>query len=394
MEKKEFNRTKPHCNIGTIGHVDHGKTTLTAAITRVLSEQGMTKFRDINQIDNTPEERSRGITINATHVEYETVFRHYAHIDCPGHQHYVKNMITGAAQMDGAILVVSLVDGPQEQTREHILLAREIGIPSLVVYWNKVDQLLDPELMDVLELEIQDLLDKYGYENVSMVYGSARYALENKDVLIGKNSILALMKVVDDFIAQPVRSVDLPFLMSIESVFSISGRGTVVSGRIERGIIKVGDDVEIVGFGETKKTTCIGLEMFHKTLNHGEAGENIAILIRGVKRDDVSRGAVIALPNSVRFYKKFEAHVYISSKEDGGRPKPFFTNYKPQLYVRTADVTGTVLLPTGVEMVAPGDNIVLTIQLIFPIPLEVGVNFTMREGRTTVGAGRVLKLLS
>lgn len=395
MGKARFERTKPHCNIGTIGHVDHGKTSLTAAITKVLAEQGRAQFTAYDQIDKAPEERARGITINTAHVEYETDYRHYAHVDCPGHADYVKNMITGAAQMDGAILVVSAADGPMPQTREHILLARQVGVPALVVYMNKVDMVDDEELLDLVELEVRELLSAYGFpgDKIPIIRGSALCALEGRDEVIGKESILALMKAVDSYIPQPERPKDKPFLMPIEDVFSISGRGTVVTGRVEKGVIKVGEEVEIVGLRPTSKTVVTGVEMFRKLLDQGEAGDNIGALLRGTKREDVERGQVLAAPGSITPHTVFEAEVYVLTKEEGGRHTPFFSNYRPQFYFRTTDVTGKVDLPSGVEMVMPGDNITMKVELIAPIAMDEGLRFAIREGGRTVGAGVVAKIL-
>ncbi|HLF59070.1 MAG TPA: elongation factor Tu [Alphaproteobacteria bacterium] len=396
MAKAKFERTKPHCNIGTIGHVDHGKTTLTAAITKVLAESGGAEFMAYDQIDKAPEEKARGITISTAHVEYQTEKRHYAHVDCPGHADYVKNMITGAAQMDGAILVVSAADGPMPQTREHILLARQVGVPAIVVYLNKVDQVDDPELLDLVELEVRELLSNYQFpgDKIPIVKGSALAALEGRDPEIGKNSILELMKAVDDYIPQPQRAKDKPFLMPIEDVFSISGRGTVVTGRIERGVVKVGDEVEIVGIKDTVKTVVTGVEMFRKLLDAGEAGDNIGALLRGTKREDVERGQVLAAPGSITPHTKFKAEAYILTKEEGGRHTPFFTNYRPQFYFRTTDVTGMVHLPEGTEMVMPGDNIAMEVELIAPIAMDEGLRFAIREGGRTVGAGVVAKIIA
>jgi len=395
MAKAKFERTKPHCNIGTIGHVDHGKTTLTAAITKVLAEAGRASYTSYDQIDKAPEEKARGITINTAHVEYETEKRHYAHVDCPGHADYVKNMITGAAQMDGAILVVSAADGPMPQTREHILLARQVGVPALVVYLNKVDQVDDPELLELVELEVRELLSNYGFpgDEIPVIAGSALAALEDRDPEIGRESIVKLMDAVDEYIPQPERPKDLPFLMPIEDVFSISGRGTVVTGRIERGIIKVGEEVEIVGLRPTQKTVCTGVEMFRKLLDQGEPGDNVGILLRGTKRDEVERGQVLCKPGSITPHTKFEAEVYILTKEEGGRHTPFFSNYRPQFYFRTTDVTGSIRLPEGVEMVMPGDNVKLEVDLIQPIAMEQGLRFAIREGGRTVGAGVVAKII-
>ena len=395
MAKEKFERSKPHCNIGTIGHVDHGKTTLTAAITKVLAEAGGAEFVDYANIDKAPEERARGITISTSHVEYETENRHYAHVDCPGHADYVKNMITGAAQMDGAILVVSSADGPMPQTREHILLARQVGVPALVVYMNKVDQVDDPELLELVEMEIRDLLSSYEFpgDEIPIVKGSALVTLENGDPKVGKESILELMKQVDAYIPQPERPKDQPFLMPIEDVFSISGRGTVVTGRVERGIIKVGEEVEIVGIRDTAKTTCTGIEMFRKLLDQGEAGDNIGVLLRGTKREEVERGQVLAAPGSITPHTDFNCECYILTKEEGGRHTPFFNNYRPQFYFRTTDVTGSIELPAGTEMVMPGDNIAMTAKLICPIAMNEGLRFAIREGGRTVGAGVVSKIL-
>ena len=391
MAKAKFERTKPHCNIGTIGHVDHGKTTLTAAITKVLAETGGATFAAYDQIDKAPEEKARGITISTAHVEYETEARHYAHVDCPGHADYVKNMITGAAQMDGAILVVSAADGPMPQTREHILLARQVGVPALVVYMNKVDQVDDEELLELVELEVRELLSSYDFpgDDIPIVKGSALAALEGRDDAIGRESILALMQEVDGYIPQPDRPKDKPFLMPIEDVFSISGRGTVVTGRVERGIVKVGDEIEIVGLKDTRKTTCTGVEMFRKLLDSGEAGDNIGALLRGIARTDVERGQVLAKPGSITPHTHFKAEAYILTKEEGGRHTPFFTNYRPQFYFRTTDVTGVVTLPEGTEMVMPGDNVSMQVELIAPIAMDEGLRFAIREGGRTVGAGVV-----
>ena len=391
MAKEKFERTKPHCNVGTIGHVDHGKTTLTAAITKVLAESGGAEFTDYADIDKAPEERERGITIATAHVEYETEARHYAHVDCPGHADYVKNMITGAAQMDGAILVVSAADGPMPQTREHILLARQVGVPSLVVFMNKVDQVDDPELLELVEMEIRELLSSYDYpgDNIPIILGTALGALEDGDEATGKDAIKALMKAVDEYILQPDRPIDQPFLMPIEDVFSISGRGTVVTGRVERGVVKTGEEVEIVGIRETQKTICTGVEMFRKLLDTGEAGDNIGALLRGTKREEVERGQVLAAPGTITPHTKFKCEAYILTKEEGGRHTPFFANYRPQFYFRTTDVTGTVELPEGTEMVMPGDNIAMTVNLIAPIAMDDGLRFAIREGGRTVGAGVV-----
>ena len=395
MSKEKFERTKPHCNIGTIGHVDHGKTTLTAAITKVLSEQGGAEFKAYDAIDKAPEEKARGITISTAHVEYETANRHYAHVDCPGHADYVKNMITGAAQMDGAILVVSAADGPMPQTREHIVLARQVGVPAIVVYMNKVDQVDDPELLDLVEMEIRELLSSYEFpgDDIPIVRGSALAALEGKGGETAGDSINKLMEEVDKYIPQPKRDIDKPFLMPIEDVFSISGRGTVVTGRIEQGVIKVGEEVAIVGIKDTTKTIVTGVEMFRKLLDRGEAGDNIGALLRGTKREDVERGQVLAAPGSITPHTDFECEAYILSKEEGGRHTPFFSNYRPQFYFRTTDVTGTVELPEGVEMVMPGDNIKMTVKLIAPIAMDVGLRFAIREGGRTVGAGVVTKII-
>jgi elongation factor Tu len=394
MAKAKFERTKPHCNIGTIGHVDHGKTSLTAAITKVLAESGGATYTAYDQIDKAPEERARGITISTAHVEYETANRHYAHVDCPGHADYVKNMITGAAQMDGAILVVSAADGPMPQTREHILLARQVGVPSLVVFLNKVDMVDDPELLELVELEVRELLSSYQFpgDDIPIVKGSALMALEGKSPELGHDAILALMKAVDDYIPQPERPIDRPFLMPIEDVFSISGRGTVVTGRVERGIVKVGEEVEIVGLKDTVKTIVTGVEMFRKLLDQGQAGDNIGALLRGTKRDDVERGQVLAAPGSITPHTKFTAEAYILTKEEGGRHTPFFTNYRPQFYFRTTDVTGMVSLPEGTEMVMPGDNVSMSVELIAPIAMDEGLRFAIREGGRTVGAGVVAKI--
>jgi elongation factor Tu len=395
MAKAKFERNKPHCNIGTIGHVDHGKTTLTAAITKVLSETGGATFSGYADIDKAPEEKARGITISTAHVEYETEKRHYAHVDCPGHADYVKNMITGAAQMDGAILVVNAADGPMPQTREHILLARQVGVPALVVYMNKVDQVDDEELLELVEMEIRELLESYEFpgDDIPVIPGSALAALEGRDDNIGKESILKLMAAVDDYIPQPERAVDLPFLMPIEDVFSISGRGTVVTGRVERGVINVNDEIEIVGIKDTTKTICTGVEMFRKLLDSGQAGDNIGALLRGTKREDVERGQVLAKPGSITPHKKFTGEAYILTKEEGGRHTPFFANYRPQFYFRTTDVTGSISLPEGTEMVMPGDNIAFEIELLTPIAMDEGLRFAIREGGRTVGAGVVSKIL-
>ncbi len=396
MSKAKFERTKPHCNVGTIGHVDHGKTTLTAAITKVLAESGGATFTAYDQIDKAPEEKARGITIATAHVEYETENRHYAHVDCPGHADYVKNMITGAAQMDGAILVVSAADGPMPQTREHILLARQVGVPAIVVYLNKVDQVDDPELLELVELEVRELLSVYEYpgDNIPVIQGSALYALEGPgEETSGRASVVALMAAVDSYIPQPDRPKDQPFLMPIEDVFSISGRGTVVTGRVERGVVKVGEEVEIVGLKETLKTTCTGVEMFRKLLDQGEAGDNVGCLLRGTKREEVERGQVLARPGSILPHTRFKAEAYVLTKDEGGRHTPFFTNYRPQFYFRTTDVTGHVQLPEGVEMVMPGDNVTMDIELIAPIAMEQGLRFAIREGGRTVGAGVVAEVV-
>ena len=396
MSKEKFDRSKPHVNIGTIGHVDHGKTTLTAAITKVMADAGRADFSAYDQIDKAPEERERGITISTAHVEYETENRHYAHVDCPGHADYVKNMITGAAQMDGAILVVNAADGPMPQTREHILLARQVGVPALVVYLNKVDQVDDAELLELVELEIRELLTSYEFpgDDIPIVKGSALAALEGRDEEIGVNSINALMAEVDKYIPQPERPKDQPFLMPIEDVFSISGRGTVVTGRIERGVVKVGEEIEIVGLKDTTKTTCTGVEMFRKLLDQGEAGDNVGVLLRGTKREEVERGLVLSAPGSIKPFKKFKAEAYVLTKEEGGRHTPFFSNYRPQFYFRTTDVTGSVELPSGTEMVMPGDNIAMTVELIQPIAMDEGLRFAIREGGRTVGAGVVSSIES
>ncbi len=395
MAKAKFERNKPHCNIGTIGHVDHGKTSLTAAITKVLAETGGATFTAYDQIDKAPEERARGITISTAHVEYETANRHYAHVDCPGHADYVKNMITGAAQMDGAILVVSAADGPMPQTREHILLARQVGVPSLVVFLNKVDMVDDPELLELVELEVRELLSSYNFpgDDIPIIKGSALMALEGKRPELGHDAILELMRAVDAYIPQPERPVDRPFLMPIEDVFSISGRGTVVTGRVERGIVKVGEEIEIVGLKATIKTTVTGVEMFRKLLDQGQAGDNIGALLRGTKREDVERGQVLAAPGTITPHTKFQAEAYILTKEEGGRHTPFFTNYRPQFYFRTTDVTGMVTLPEGTEMVMPGDNVQVEVELIAPIAMDEGLRFAIREGGRTVGAGVVAKIL-
>jgi elongation factor Tu len=395
MAKEKFNRNKPHCNIGTIGHVDHGKTTLTAAITKVLAETGGATFTAYDQIDKAPEEKARGITINTAHVEYQTKARHYAHVDCPGHADYVKNMITGAAQMDGAILVVSAADGPMPQTREHILLARQVGVPALVVFMNKVDMVDDPELLELVELEVRELLSSYQFpgDKIPIIQGSALAALEGNKPELGKEAILKLMAAVDEYIPQPERPKDQPFLMPIEDVFSISGRGTVVTGRIERGIVKVGEEVEIVGLRDTTKTVVTGVEMFRKLLDQGEAGDNVGCLLRGVDRTGVERGQVLCKPGSIKPHKKFKAEAYILTKEEGGRHTPFFNNYRPQFYFRTTDVTGFVTLPEGTEMVMPGDNVTMDVELITPIAMEEKLRFAIREGGRTVGAGVVAKIV-
>ena len=395
MSKEKFNRSKPHCNIGTIGHVDHGKTTLTAAITKVLSESGGAQFTAYDQIDKAPEEKERGITISTAHVEYETDKRHYAHVDCPGHADYVKNMITGAAQMDGAILVVNAADGPMPQTREHILLARQVGVPAIVVFLNKVDQVKDKELIELVEEEIKELLTSYKFpgDKTPIIKGSALAAVEGKDEEIGKKSILELMKAVDEHIPQPDRPKDKPFLMPVEDVFSISGRGTVVTGRVEQGVVKTGEEIEIIGIRDTKKTVCTGVEMFRKILDTGEAGDNIGALLRGVERTDVERGQVLAKPGSVTPHTEFEAQAYVLKKEEGGRHTPFFTKYRPQFYFRTTDVTGEVELPSGTEMVMPGDDAKFKVKLITPIAMSEKLNFAIREGGRTVGAGVVTKII-
>lgn len=395
MGKEKFSRSKPHCNIGTIGHVDHGKTSLTAAITKVLAETGGAAFKDYASIDSAPEEKARGITINTAHVEYETANRHYAHVDCPGHADYVKNMITGAAQMDGAILVVSAADGPMPQTREHILLARQVGVPALVVFLNKCDMVDDPELLELVELEVRELLSSYEFpgDDIPIIKGSALAALEDSDKKLGHDAVLELMAAVDAYIPQPERPVDLPFLLPIEDVFSISGRGTVVTGRVERGIVKVGEEVEIVGIKATQKTTVTGVEMFRKLLDSGEAGDNIGALIRGIDRTQVERGQVLCKPGSVTPHTDFTAEVYILTKEEGGRHTPFFGNYRPQFYFRTTDVTGIVTLPEGTEMVMPGDNLNINVQLIVPIAMEEKLRFAIREGGRTVGSGVVATIL-
>ena len=395
MAKGKFERTKPHVNVGTIGHVDHGKTTLTAAITTVLAAKFGGEARAYDQIDAAPEEKARGITINTAHVEYETEHRHYAHVDCPGHADYVKNMITGAAQMDGAILVVSAADGPMPQTREHILLARQVGVPYIIVYLNKCDMVDDAELLELVEMEVRDLLSNYNFpgDEIPIVKGSAKLALEGDQSEIGVPSILKLAETMDSYIPTPVRDVDHPFLMPVEDVFSISGRGTVVTGRVERGVLKVGDEIEIVGIRPTQKTTCTGVEMFRKLLDQGQAGDNIGVLLRGTKREEVERGQVLAKPDTITPHTKFTAEVYVLSKDEGGRHTPFFKGYRPQFYFRTTDVTGTIELPEGVEMVMPGDNITMTVQLISPIAMNEGLRFAVREGGRTVGAGVVAKII-
>ena len=395
MAKAKFERNKPHCNIGTIGHVDHGKTSLTAAITKVLAESGGAEFQAYDSIDKAPEERARGITISTAHVEYETEARHYAHVDCPGHADYVKNMITGAAQMDGAILVVSAADGPMPQTREHILLARQVGVPALVVFLNKVDQVDDEELLELVELEVRELLSSYDFpgDDIPIVTGSALAALEDSDATIGHEAVLKLMAAVDEYIPQPDRPIDRPFLMPIEDVFSISGRGTVVTGRIETGIVKVGEEIEIIGIRDTTKSTVTGVEMFRKLLDQGQAGDNVGCLLRGVGREDVERGQVLAKPGSITPHTKFKCECYVLTKEEGGRHTPFFSNYRPQFYFRTTDVTGTVELPEGTEMVMPGDNIAMVVNLIAPIAMDEGLRFAIREGGRTVGAGVVASII-
>jgi elongation factor Tu len=395
MAKEKFERTKPHCNIGTIGHVDHGKTTLTAAITMTLAKTGGATAKKYDEIDAAPEEKARGITINTAHVEYETQNRHYAHVDCPGHADYVKNMITGAAQMDGAILVVSAADGPMPQTREHILLARQVGVPALVVYMNKVDLVDDAELLELVEMEVRELLSSYEFpgDDIPIVKGSAKVALDGGDPVIGENSILELMTQVDAYIPQPDRPIDLPFLMPVEDVFSISGRGTVVTGRIEKGVVKVGEEVEIVGIRPVQKTVCTGVEMFRKLLDQGQAGDNVGVLLRGTKREEVERGQVLCKPGSITPHTKFTAEAYILSKEEGGRHTPFFSNYRPQFYFRTTDVTGVIKLKEGVEMIMPGDNAELDVELITPIAMDQGLRFAIREGGRTVGAGVVSKII-
>ena len=395
MAKEKFERTKPHVNVGTIGHVDHGKTTLTAAICTVLSKKFGGEAKAYDQIDAAPEEKARGITINTAHVEYETAKRHYAHVDCPGHADYVKNMITGAAQMDGAILVVSAADGPMPQTREHILLARQVGVPYIIVYLNKCDMVDDPELLELVEMEVRELLSNYNFpgDDIPIIKGSAKLALEGDKGELGEQSIMKLAETLDSYIPTPERALDQPFLMPIEDVFSISGRGTVVTGRVERGVIRVGDEIEIVGIKPTQKTTCTGVEMFRKLLDEGEAGDNVGILLRGTKREDVERGQVLAKPGTITPHTKFTAEVYVLTKEEGGRHTPFFKGYRPQFYFRTTDVTGTIELPEGTEMVMPGDNITMTVQLICPIAMEAGLRFAIREGGHTVGAGVVAKII-
>ena len=395
MSKQKFERKKPHLNIGTIGHVDHGKTTLTAAITKVLEKQGKAKFLAYDQIDKAPEERERGVTINIAHVEYETDKRHYAHVDCPGHADYVKNMITGAAQMDGAILVVSAADGPMPQTREHILLARQVGVPAIVVFLNKADMVDDKELLELVELEVRELLSKYKFpgDDTPIIIGSALKALEGDTSDMGEGAILKLMEAVDSFVQEPVRAIDKPFLMPVEDVFTISGRGTVVTGRVERGIVKVGEEIEIVGFKATQKTVATGVEMFRKLLDEGQAGDNIGVLLRGTKREEVERGQVLAKPGSITPHTNFNAEAYVLTKEEGGRHTPFFNGYRPQFYFRTTDVTGIVKLPEGTEMVMPGDNINVVIELITPVAMDEGLKFAIREGGRTVGAGVVTKIL-
>jgi elongation factor Tu len=395
MAKAKFQRNKPHCNIGTIGHVDHGKTTLTAAITKVLAGKGQAEYKSFDQIDNAPEERERGITIATAHVEYETDNRHYAHVDCPGHADYVKNMITGAAQMDGAILVVSAADGPMPQTREHILLARQVGVPYMVVYLNKADMVDDEELLELVELEIRELLSSYDFpgEEIPIIKGSALKALEGEKSELGEDSITRLMEAVDSYIPQPERAIDKPFLMPVEDVFSISGRGTVATGRVERGIVKVGEEIEIVGIRKTAKTTVTGVEMFRKLLDEGRAGDNIGALLRGIKREEIERGQVLAKPGSITPHTKFKAEAYVLTKEEGGRHTPFFNGYRPQFYFRTTDVTGIAELPAGIEMVMPGDNVAMTINLITPIAMDEGLRFAIREGGRTVGAGVVASII-
>jgi len=395
MSKQKFERKKPHLNIGTIGHVDHGKTTLTTSITKVLEKKGMAKFMAYDQIDKAPEERERGLTINIAHVEYETVKRHYAHVDCPGHADYVKNMITGAAQMDGAILVVSAADGPMPQTREHILLARQVGVPSIVVFLNKADIVDDKEILELVELEVRELLSKYKFpgDDIPVIVGSALKAAEGDTGDMAEGAILKLMEAVDSYIPEPKRDIDKPFIMPVEDVFTISGRGTVVTGRVERGIVKVGEEVEIVGFKDTQKTVATGVEMFRKLLDQGQAGDNIGVLLRGIKREQVERGQVLAKPGSITPHTKLNAEAYILTKEEGGRHTPFFNGYRPQFYIRTTDVTGVTKLPEGTEMVMPGDNVTMEINLITPVAMEAGLRFAIREGGRTVGAGVVTKIL-
>jgi len=395
MSKQKFERKKPHLNIGTIGHVDHGKTTLTTSITKVLEKKGMAKYLAYDQIDKAPEERERGLTINIAHVEYETEKRHYAHVDCPGHADYVKNMITGAAQMDGAILVVSAADGPMPQTREHILLARQVGVPSIVVFLNKADMVDDKELLELVELEVRELLSKYQFpgDDIPVIVGSALKAVEGDTGDMGEGAILKLLEAVDNFIPEPTRDIDKPFIMPVEDVFTISGRGTVVTGRVERGIVKVGEEVEIVGFKDTQKVVATGVEMFRKLLDQGQAGDNIGVLLRGIKREEVERGQVLAKPGSITPHTKFNAEAYVLTKEEGGRHTPFFNGYRPQFYIRTTDVTGVTKLPEGTEMVMPGDNITMEINLINPVAMEEGLRFAIREGGRTVGAGVVTKIL-
>src|SRR5690348_14550367 len=395
MAKEKFNRTKPHCNIGTIGHVDHGKTSLTAAITKVLAEQGKAKYTAYDQIDKAPEEKARGITIATSHVEYETDSRHYAHVDCPGHADYVKNMITGAAQMDGAILVVSAADGPMPQTREHILLARQVGVPYIIVFLNKCDMVDDEELLELVEMEVRELLSKYDFpgDDTPIIKGSAKLALEGDTGPLGEQAIMQLAETLDSYIPTPERAIDGAFLMPVEDVFSISGRGTVVTGRVERGVIKVGEEIEIIGIHDTQKTTCTGVEMFRKLLDQGQAGDNVGILLRGTKREEVERGQVLCKPGSIKPHTHFTGEIYVLSKDEGGRHTPFFNNYRPQFYFRTTDVTGAISLPEGVEMVMPGDNVQMTVKLIAPIAMEEGLRFAIREGGRTVGAGVVAKII-
>lgn len=395
MSKEKFERTKPHLNVGTIGHVDHGKTTLTAAITKVCAETYGGEFKDFSAIDNAPEERARGITISTSHVEYDSTERHYAHVDCPGHADYVKNMITGAAQMDGGILVVSAADGPMPQTREHILLARQVGVPSLVVFMNKVDMVDDEELVELVEMELRELLSFYKFpgDDIPIIKGSALHALKGTEPAIGKDKIVELMKAIDEYIPEPARALDKPFSMPVEDVFSIQGRGTVATGRVEQGIIRTGDDVDVVGITPTKKTTVTGVEMFKKTLNEGQAGDNCGLLLRGLKRDEILRGQVLCKPGSIKPHSKFEAEIYVLKKEEGGRHTPFFSNYRPQFFMRTADITGNITLPEGTEMVMPGDNVTAVFELIHPVAMEPGLRFALREGGRTVGAGVVAKVL-